>query len=62
MRGETWVPAVRPGQPSLQPRSLRPPAPRDVPLSQTVLRSYLLRVATDPTGIIRNFTCEDPSQ
>lgn len=58
-RSEPWVPAGKPGQPSIQPSILHPPVPRDVPPGRTVLRSYLLRVATDPAGIIRNFTCEE---
>jgi hypothetical protein len=56
---EPWIPLARPGQPSLQPNSLHPPVPRNVSPSQTVLRTYLLRVTTDPAGIIQNFTCAE---
>ena len=58
-RGEPGVPAARPGQPSLAPGCLRPPLPRATPRSRTVLRSHLLKVVTDPAGIIRGFTCEE---
>ena len=58
-RSEPWDPAARLGQSSNQAHNLHPPVPRVVPPSRTVLRSYLLRVTTDPEGIIRNFTCEE---
>ena len=50
---------ARPGHRPLQPYSMQPLVPRDTPRSRMVLRSYLLRVATDATGIIRSFTLDE---
>jgi hypothetical protein len=52
-----WVPPFRPGEGASRPRIVPTPVPGEMPTLRPLNRSFLLRVFTDPAGIIQGSSC-----